>query len=90
MMINSVAQVLFAYGLYADQARYVDKSMMLLESLPAENNAVVRGFNQIGISINNALQSQALIHLKRNYCDARRCLECRIGHLLIKSRGEPI
>lgn len=90
MMINSVAQVLFAYGIYADQALYRDQSMMLLESIPAENNAIVRGFHQIGISINNALQSQALIHLKRNYCDARRCLECRIGHLLIKSRGEPV
>lgn len=83
MMINSVAQVLFAYGIYTEQQVFRDKAMILLEDLSAENNAIVRGFEKTGLIMTNALQTQALIHLKRHYCDARRCLECRIGHLLI-------
>jgi len=36
------------------------------------------------ISIESALQSQATIQLKKQYCDENRCLECAIGFELLK------
>ncbi|PIY31678.1 MAG: DUF2851 domain-containing protein, partial [Bacteroidetes bacterium CG_4_10_14_3_um_filter_42_6] len=56
-----------------------------LEQLPSESNAISRLFSLSGIEASNSLQSQALIQLKSKYCDQKRCLECRIGHELLKS-----
>lgn len=85
VLINTVAQMLFAYGMYHGRQELKDRALMLLESIEAEDNEIIRKFRQAGISASNALQSQALIHLKQQYCNPRRCLECRIGNVLIKS-----
>lgn len=84
LLINSVVQMLFFYGKTIDREVITDKSLMILESLEAENNQIIRKFEEMGLQISNALQSQALIHLKSAYCDKKRCLECRIGQILLK------
>ena len=36
------------------------------------------------------MMSQALIQLRRQYCEARKCIYCRIGHqLLAKAASQP-
>lgn len=85
IMINAITQVLFAYGHFHSLEAVKEKALMLLEALPAENNSIVRKFDETGIKSSQALQSQALIHLKNHYCNARRCLECRIGQLLVRT-----
>lgn len=85
LLINTVAQILFAYGKYQNNETMTEKAMMLLESIEPESNQVIRRFADRGITATNALQSQALLHLRTHYCQPRRCLECRIGHVLMKS-----
>ena len=51
----------------------------LLEGLDGEENYETRMWRSMGIRASNAMESQALIRLKRNYCDQKRCLECRVG-----------
>ena len=41
----------------------------------------------IGLIPENAAQSQALIQLYNNYCSCRRCLDCHIGHNIIKQKS---
>ena len=36
------------------------------------------------ISNNSALESQALIEMKNNYCNERRCLDCAVGNAILK------
>lgn len=48
-----------------------------------EKNTVVEKFESFGLSVNNALESQAVVHLKRNYCNKRQCLQCVIGKSLM-------
>ncbi len=85
LLINTVAQILFAYGKYQNNETTMEKAMMLLESIEPENNQIINKFSERGITASNALQSQALLHLRTHYCLPRRCLECRIGHVLMKS-----
>ncbi|MCK9292195.1 MAG: DUF2851 family protein [Bacteroidales bacterium] len=86
LLINAVVHMLFAYGIHTEDRQHSDNALMLLENLPPEHNAVTRGYEKAGLSVTNALHSQALLHLKRNYCDKKRCLECRIGQILIKAK----
>ncbi|MBC7948164.1 MAG: DUF2851 family protein [Chitinophagaceae bacterium] len=84
VIINSVAPMLFAYGDYHDEQKFKDKALCWLLEMRAETNVVTAGFGALGIKIGSAYDSQALIELKNQYCDSRRCLDCGVGMALLK------
>lgn len=90
ILINTVAPLLYAYGELTGCYEMTDKAIKLLEDLRAENNSIVSHFVAYGIDCPDALTSQALVQLKREYCDARKCIYCKIGHHLLSkaARGE--
>lgn len=83
ILINTVSPLLYAYGMYTGDDKYTDRAMSVWESLKAEQNAIVRRFTSVGIDVRSALDSQALIQLYNEYCMAKKCLYCRIGHKLL-------
>ena len=85
LLINAWIPLLFVYGDIRGQQQYKDQALNLLQQLPAEDNSIVRRFASAGIFPENAAQSQALIQLYNRYCSCRRCLDCRIGHSIIRS-----
>lgn len=90
ILINTVAPLLYAYGEFTGNYEMTDKAIKLLEDLRAESNSIVAHFVAYGIDCPDALTSQALVQLKREYCDARKCIYCKIGHHLLSkaARGE--
>lgn len=84
LLINTVAPFLFAYGRHKGNEQWQEKAFAILENLPAENNFIIRGWRDCGLNVDNAADSQALIHLKRNYCERKDCLRCRIGYQYLK------
>ncbi|MDP3462020.1 MAG: DUF2851 family protein [Bacteroidales bacterium] len=84
ILINTVAQVLFAYGRIRGEEKHLDSALLILESIEAEQNSIINRFSDLGLSAINALQSQALLHMREHFCKPRRCLECHIGQALIK------
>ena len=90
ILINTVVPLLYAYGELTGNYEMTDKAIKLLEDLRAESNSIVSHFVAYGIDCPDALTSQALVQLKREYCDARKCIYCKIGHHLLSkaARGE--
>ena len=86
LMINTVIPMLFAYGRYKNDETLVDRAVDLLESLRPENNNIVRLWRECGLEVGNAGDSQALIQLKKEYCDKKECLRCRIGYQYLKRK----
>lgn len=83
VLINTVAPLYYAYGEITGDYALTDKAIELLESLKPESNSIVKTFVVAGIDCDSALTSQALIELKRSYCEARKCIFCKIGHRLL-------
>jgi len=79
LIINAFAPVLFGYGKYTDNPAFREKSMDWLEAVKPESNAISRKFREIGLRIPSAAESQAVLQLKKQYCDRKKCLECPIG-----------
>lgn len=79
LLINTVVPMLFAYGLHNKRPEYCERATRLLESIPPEKNTIVTTFYNAGITVRHAGDSQALIQLKREYCEKKKCLYCRIG-----------
>ena len=63
--------------------KYCDQAIQILESVKPEQNKIVRDFKPAGIIPQNAFDTQALIQLRKAYCDRRKCLFCRIGHTIL-------
>jgi hypothetical protein len=84
LLINTVAPFLFYYGDKKQQHDYKDKALSLLEELPAERNAVIDNWAALGVTAASACDSQALLQLKKEYCDNKKCLRCRIGHKVLQ------
>ena len=83
LIINAVAPLLFCYGKLHKDESLCDTAMQFLEETEAEDNAIIRHFAQCSIKAENAMQSQALLHLYSYFCKRKRCLECRIGNVLL-------
>lgn len=84
LIINTVVTFLYAYGLHKGNRVLCARAGSFLEELKAENNYITRMWEQCGMKASNAADSQALIQLKKEYCDKEKCLYCRIGYEYLK------
>ncbi len=84
IMINTLVPLKFVYGSETLQPTIRDQAINLITELPAEQNNIIRKWHQVGLKPQNAGESQALIELKKYYCTPRKCLQCAIGHSLVR------
>lgn len=85
ILINTIIPIVFAFGLYHKEEVYKSKALLWLEQVAAEKNNITNAFADLDIENKNAFDSQALIQLKNEYCNKKRCLECAIGNRLLKT-----
>ena len=84
LIINTIVPLLYAYGTHRSDERLIQKAIALLEELPAEDNYILRQWKACGLNVGTAADSQALIQLKREYCDRKDCLRCRFAYEYLK------
>lgn len=84
VLINVMAPFYFAYGSITGSPDTAEMGLNLLRDINAEKNSITGLWTRYGLKPQCAFDSQALIQLKRNYCDKSRCLECRFGHYLLR------
>ena len=86
MIINAVVPLVFSYGRRLNDEQYVDRALNFLDSIKPESNSIIKQFALYGVRARNAYDTQALIQLKREYCEKRKCLYCRIGYKLLSEK----
>lgn len=84
IIINTVAPLRYLYQLHCATTPQYDKAILLLENIKAERNAITRHYDKLNWQAQNAAQSQAQIQLYQYYCSLKKCLECSIGHSIIR------
>lgn len=86
ILINTVIPILFAYGKNVGNEDLCDRALLFLERIKPESNFITRDFAAAKIISRNAYDSQALIQLRREYCEKRKCLYCRIGFRMLTEK----
>lgn len=84
IIINTVAIVKFCYAKEQGKDK-TDEIIRLLSSVSAEENSIIQKFNDLKPIAKNVLQSQALLQLKKNYCEKNKCLQCSVGNALLQN-----
>ena len=87
LVINVAIPLLVAYGTRHGDEAMIQRAFEWLALLPSESNRIVSLFAAAGIASRDAFTSQALIQLRRRYCETHSCLYCRIGHRLLSIRA---
>jgi hypothetical protein len=84
MLINTILPIKYAYE--KSRLKQNDEQFFrLMESLPSEKNAIMDHFATIGVVSNSAFESQALLQLKKEYCEVKKCLQCAVGLQILKN-----
>ncbi|RFZ89885.1 DUF2851 family protein [Mucilaginibacter conchicola] len=84
LILNTVVLFLFSYGKHLQLQYYVSRALKMLENIPAEHNNITDDFVNLGLKINSAFDSQALLELKNSYCSYKKCLQCGVGIKILK------
>ncbi|MDP5082270.1 MAG: DUF2851 family protein [Winogradskyella sp.] len=82
VIINTIIPLKFCYA--NSLGKSIDEEVFeLIRQIKIENNSIVDKFLNLKSIEKNALNSQALLQLKLDYCDKNKCLHCAIGNSLI-------
>lgn len=87
LIINTVVPTLYAYGKTHHNELYCERAQQFLDPIKAEDNYITRQWAACGIKVSSACDSQALIQLKKEYCDRKYCLHCRFGYEFMKRKS---
>jgi hypothetical protein len=83
LLINTIIPLNYCYA--KKIGKDVSEELIQLASqIPREENSIVKKFNDLRPIAFFAYQSQAVLELKTNYCDKRRCVDCAIGNAILK------
>ncbi|GAB3888834.1 DUF2851 family protein [Spirosoma agri] len=85
IVINTVVPLLAAYANHRGQPAFMDRAIGLLEQLPTEKNRLTDGWEELGLGMRTAFDSQAAIELHNEFCSVKKCLNCQIGAGLLKT-----
>jgi len=84
ILINTAIPMLFTYAKLRELPDLQAKALEWLEQLKPEKNNITKGWEKLGFLNDSAYQSQALIHLKNEFCSKFKCLECGIGVSILR------
>ncbi len=84
LRINTLAPLLSAYHQLTGDGRYFSRAVELLESIPPEDNYIIRLWNGLELKCRSALDSQGLIGQYHEFCTGKNCLKCPVGAELLR------
>src|SRR5690606_35284588 len=83
IIINTLVPLKFCYGKHLGRETD-DQIIEIISSLKKEKNSIVDNFKRHGASLENAMQSQAVLQLYHEYCTKNRVLQCALGASLLQ------
>ena len=82
LLINTIIPLKFTYNKHIGKDSQED-ILDLITKLSPEKNTIVQKYDSLKPKALTALQSQALVQLKNEYCTKFKCLNCGVGNWLI-------
>lgn len=85
LIINTVLPIKMGYHKHLGQDS-TDGIIQIISGVRAENNSIISKYKDLKVSFPSALESQAVLQLYNNYCSKNKCLQCVVGHGLLKGK----
>lgn len=82
LIINTILPLRFCYLKHRGVV-ISDTFTTPILNIAAENNSIIKNYQDLGVLVENGKDSQSLLELYTNYCVKNKCLECAIGAKLL-------
>jgi hypothetical protein len=86
LLVNTVAPFLYFSGIRAANEEWKEKALSILESVKPEQNRITSIWREAGFAARCAADSQGMIHLFRQYCSNKLCLQCAVGNKILSEK----
>lgn len=87
LLLNTIIPLQYVWTKYKGTVDEVERIIELSNQIKAESNAIVALFEKEGVTIQSAFDSQAVIQLKKKYCDVNKCLSCAVGTAILNKKN---
>ncbi len=88
LIINTVVPIQFSY-LKSKGKDGLDTALPLIKAIAPEHNEVISQFRSLRPSVApGAMESQALLQLKKEYCERKACLSCAVGLKILQQQAQ--
>jgi hypothetical protein len=84
VIINAVLPLKYAYHKNTEE-NIADEILIFYRDISPEKNAIIEGWLNLKVNVDNALESQALLYHYKNFCQKKNCLNCSIGLQLLQN-----
>lgn len=82
LIVNTILPLKFCYANYLGKDVSEDLVKIII-GLKVEENSKVDNFLKLKVDVKNAMESQAVLQLYKNYCVKNKCLQCAVGGSLL-------
>ena len=82
ILINTILPLKFCYVKYKG-FEVGEFFLETIREIVKEKNSIIQNYENLGITINSAKDSQAILQLYGNYCSKKKCLQCAVGSELL-------
>lgn len=86
LIINSLLPLKFCYAQHQGKEAN-EEIIQIISQIKKEENSIIANFEQHGVTMGNAKESQALLQLYNEYCIRNKCLQCAVGNSLLQGNG---
>lgn len=86
IIINTILPLKYFYHKH-HHPEIVDEIFEFYKQMKPEKNSVLDQWKQLGMTFENALQTQAFLYQYKLFCTPKKCLNCSIGFQLLKTEN---
>lgn len=86
ILINVLIPIGVLYEEFHGNSIKAEEMLAHLEDLPTEENRWTRRFEDAGLESRNALESQGLLNLQKEFCGQGKCLTCALGKKILQQK----
>jgi hypothetical protein len=83
LMINCIVPFMFWKGNLEENSNMVEGSLDLLKFIGRETNSILIKWEEAGVKVENAYESQAMLEIFNEFCNRKKCLSCQIGKSIL-------
>jgi len=83
VLVNAVIPFLYYCAKEEKNEQLRQRVIGWLFELPPEKNKWISEWNRAGVGSGHAFDTQALLELRKNFCEQKRCLECAVGNAVL-------
>lgn len=87
VLLNTIIPMQYVFACHKGSIEDVERIIEMSRRLKMESNAITTLFQKEGVSLESAFDSQAMIHLNKNYCVMNKCLSCSVGLAILNKKN---